>query len=579
MKTFQELKRLTKHIPEGLPTIKVALLGDSATQLLGTAIRGMGVERGFCIDLWEADYNQVERQILDPTSGYHQFGADYTIIFQSTHKLLEKYSLATQTEREALCDDRIAFIEEALRACSGHIVCFNYPETDDCVFGSYTNKLSSSFLYQVRKLNFCLMELARQHASLHICDTAALQSKFGRDKMFDANIYISTEMLLSLDILPFVASRVMDVLCSLCGRFKKCLVLDLDNTLWGGIVGDDGWENVQIGHGLGIGKAFTEFQEWIKKLKERGIILAVCSKNDERNAKEVFEKNPEMVLKVDDIAVFMANWDNKVDNIRRIQSILNIGMDSLVFLDDNPFERNMVREHIPEITVPELPEDPADYLEYLYGENLFETASFSALDADRTRQYQAEAQREMTKTSFTNEEDFLKSLSMEATVEGFTAFNIPRVAQLSQRSNQFNLRTVRYTESEVSAMATDNDYACFSFSLSDKFGENGLICVVILKKMNAETLFVDTWFMSCRVLKRGMEHFTLNTIVDYAKANGYKRIIGEYLPTAKNKMVEHHYESLGFTRMEGGDTARYELPVDGYEALTCYIATKQIFIQ
>lgn len=175
----------------------------------------------------------------------------------------------------------------------------------------------------------------------------------------------------------------MDVLCSCAGKFKKCLVLDLDNTLWGGIVGDDGWENVQIGHGLGIGKAFTEFQEWIKKLKERGIILAVCSKNDERNAKEVFEKNPEMVLKVDDIAVFMANWDNKADNIRRIQSILNIGMDSLVFLDDNPFERNMVREHIPEITVPELPEDPADYLEYLYGENLFETASFSALDADQ----------------------------------------------------------------------------------------------------------------------------------------------------------------------------------------------------
>lgn len=572
MKTFFDLKRLAKQDSDGLTTLRVALLGDSATQLLGTAINGMAVERGFRIDLWEADYDQVERQVLDRTSDYHQFDPKYTIVFQSTHKFLEKFSLAPQEEREAFCDKRFEFIKIALQLCHGKIIYFNYPEIDDCVFGSYANKIRSSFLYQIRKLNFRLMELSQNYPNLYICDVSSLQSKFGREKMFDSNIYIGTDMLFSLDILPFVASRILDIICGIQGKFKKCLILDLDNTLWGGVVGDDGWENVQIGHGLGIGKAFTEFQEWIKKLRERGIILVVCSKNEESNAKDVFEKNPEMVLRLDDIAIFIANWDNKVDNIRRIQRVLNIGMDSMVFLDDNPFERNMVRENIPEITVPELPGDPADYLEFLYGENLFETASFSVSDSDRTRQYQEEARREMTKSCFTNEDDYLKSLDMKAKVEGFTAFNIPRVAQLSQRSNQFNLRTVRYTEDQIKALAAERDrFFMFSFSLEDKFGDNGLICVVILKKEDAMTLFIDTWFMSCRVLKRGMENFTLNIIVEFAKQNGYKRMIGEYLPTMKNKLVEHHYESLGFSRIENADTQQYTLDIDKYESLNCNI--------
>ena len=286
--------------------------------------------------------------------------------------------------------------------------------------------------------------------------------------------------------------HVLSILCAVEGRFKKCLVLDLDNTIWGGVVGDDGWENIQVGHGLGIGKAFTEFQEWVKKLKNRGIIIAVCSKNDESKAKEPFEKNPEMVLKLDDIAVFVANWENKADNIRTIRDILNIGFDSMVFLDDNPFERNMVREHVPDVTVPELPEDPGEYLEFLYTQNLFETASYNEGDKDRTRQYQVEAKRVSLQRSFTNEADFLKSLNMVSEVGGFNKFNTPRVAQLSQRSNQFNLRTVRYTDTEISAIEADERYVTFSFTLSDKFGDNGLICVVIGEKQDMGTLFINT---------------------------------------------------------------------------------------
>ena len=571
MKTFQELKKLAKHTPADLPMIKIALIGDTATQFLATAIRGTGVERGYQIDLFEAEYNQVERQFLDPSSELYQSDADYIVLFQSTHKLGEKHSLLSADQQETLAEERLAFIAsicENPALADKKIICLDYPEIEDTVFGSYATKVSSSLTYQVRKLNMGLMDLSQQYANLFICDIAGLQNKLGRNIMFAPNVYVSTEMVLSIDALPYVAGRVMDIVCAIKGQFKKCLILDLDNTVWGGVIGDDGIEGIQLGHGLGIGKAFTEFQMWVKKLKQRGIIICVASKNNEETAKEPFEKHPDMVLKLEDIAVFQANWETKVDNIRTIQRILNIGFDSMVFLDDNPFERNIVRENIPGITVPELPEDPGEYLEYLYSLNLFETASYSQADKDRTKQYQVEAKRVSLQKTFSNEADFLKSLDMVSVVSGFNAFNTPRVAQLSQRSNQFNLRTVRYTEADIEAYGKDPDVIDLSFTLEDKFGDNGLIAVIIMKPQDTETLFVDTWFMSCRVLKRGMENFTLNTMVEAARQKGYKRIIGEYLPTPKNKMVEGHYLSLGFEKLEG---TRYVLDVEQYQPRECYI--------
>ena len=577
MKTFQELKKITKHMPADMPAIKVALTGDTATQFLATAIRGTGAERGYQIDLFEAEYNQVERQFLDPSSELYQTDADFIVLFQSTHKLGEKHSLLSPSQQESLAEERLAFVASVCEnpmLASKKIICLNYPEIEDTVFGSYATKVTSSFTYQVRKLNMGLMDLSQRYANLFICDIAGLQNKLGRDMMFAPNVYVSTEMVLSIDALPYVASRVMDIICAIKGQFKKCLILDLDNTVWGGVIGDDGLEGIQLGHGLGIGKAFTEFQMWVKKLKQRGVIICVASKNNEETAKEPFEKHPDMVLKLEDIAVFQANWETKVDNIRTIQRILNIGFDSMVFLDDNPFERNIVRENIPGITVPELPQDPGEYLEYLYSLNLFETASYSQADKDRTKQYQVEAQRVSLQKTFSNEADFLKSLDMTSVVSGFNKFNTPRVAQLSQRSNQFNLRTVRYTEADIEALGQDPDVIDLSFTLEDKFGDNGLIAVIIMKKQDEETLFIDTWFMSCRVLKRGMEDFTLNTMVEAAREKGYRRIIGEYLSTPKNKMVENHYPSLGFQKLEGTPTAQYVLDVEQYQPRENYIKTK-----
>ena len=577
MKTLRELKKLAK-VELDVPKMKVALLGDTATQLLVTAIKGEAIDRGIALDLYEGEYSQVERQLMDPTSELYEFDADIIIVFQSTHKLGEYHSSLTMENQILLAEERLSFIAslcENPSFANKKLIYFNYPEIEDTVFGSYANKVESSFSYQVRKLNFELMNLSRQYPNLFICDIAGLQNLFGRQFLFAPNVYMTTEMVLSVNALPYVASRVVDIIAAIKGFFKKCLILDLDNTVWGGVIGDDGLEGIELGHGLGIGKAFTEFQMWIKKLKQRGIIICVASKNNEETAKEPFEKHPDMILKLDDIAVFQANWETKVDNIRTIQGILNIGFDSMVFLDDNPFERNMVRENIPGITVPELPEDPAMYLEYLYSLNLFETASYSNADKDRTKQYQVEAKRVSLSKTFTNEADFLKSLNMVSTVSGFTKFNTPRIAQLSQRSNQFNLRTIRYTEADIENMAQDPDVIDLSFTLEDKFGDNGLIAVIIMKKQDDETLFVDTWFMSCRVLKRGMENFTLNTMVEYAKAKGYKRIVGEYIPTPKNKMVEMHYPNLGFSKIES-DPNRYVLDLTNYTPKDCYITKKEV---
>jgi FkbH-like protein len=345
--------------------------------------------------------------------------------------------------------------------------------------------------------------------------------------------------------------------------------MDLDNTLWGGVIGDDGLEGIQIGN-LGIGEAFTRLQKWAKELKERGIILAVCSKNDENNAKEPFEKHPEIVLKLEDIAVFVANWNNKADNIRYIQQVLNIGFDSLVFIDDNPAERKIVRDNLPEVTVPELPDDPAYYLDYLQQLNLFETASsVTDEDGDRTRQYQEEAKRVSIRQSFVNEDAFLQSLDMICTSIPFNKLDIPRVAQLTQRSNQFNLRTVRYTDEDINKICSDENYITRSFKLSDTFGEYGLVSLIILKKINESDLLIDTWIMSCRVLKRGLEQFALNEIVTAAKMRGFKKVIGEYIPTTKNGMVKEHYPKLGFSISEESKT--WFLDLNDFKPLNNFI--------
>jgi len=570
---FNELRKNLKKDFSGFKKIKIALLSDSASQLLNIAIRGYGYHVQLNFDIYEADYDQIDLQIFDPSSELYSFNPDFVFINRSTEKLLRNFYHKDKNEQ---ADYSVAnyqttrrYIETLAQRLKSKVIINTYPEINDNVFGNYAAKTASSFIYQLRKINLSLMDLSQNVKDLFICDLAALQNQYGYPFVFDPRLYVNADMVYSLEFQPYIAKNITDIILSISGSFKKCLILDLDNTTWGGIIGDDGPEGIQIGH-LGLGKVFTDLQLWAKQLKQRGIILAVCSKNTEEIAREPFISHPDMALRLDDIAVFVANWETKVENIRHIQSVLNIGFDSMVFLDDNPFEREMVRTGIPEVMVPELPEDPAEYLIYLRTLNLFETASFTEEDEIRTKQYQEEAKRNRLLQSFDNENDFLLNLNMLADVKPFDVFNIPRIAQLTQRSNQFNLRTIRYTEEDIKQISADPSYFTISLSLEDRFGHHGLIGIIILKKEDETTLFIDSWIMSCRVLKRGMENFTLNAIVELAVFNNFGKISAEFIPTKKNGIVKDHYLNLGFKEQEG----RWVLDVATFKETNTFITNK-----
>lgn len=572
--TFHDLKRQARKAAQEATVGKIAILGDCATQLLATAIKGCGYVRGINLEIFDADYNQIEAQVIDANSELHHFAPDYILLFMCTEKLHEAFCETEPSGRGQFAEVIFQKIEGywngILSQGPAQILQYCFVEKDDGIWGSFASKTEVSFLFQLRKLNLLLMEGAQRNKSVFLLDLNAIQSQLGSSAFFDEKFYCSAKTPVSLAAIPLAARQVIDVLDALRGRVKKCVILDLDNTLWGGVIGDDGLSGIEIGD-LGSGHAFSEFQMWLRELRRRGVLLAVCSKNNEETAKEPFEKHPDMVLRLSDISIFVANWEDKASNIRAIQQTLNIGMDSMVFLDDNPFERELVRSLIPEITVPELPEDPALYSTVLKQMNLFETASYSAEDAVRTEQYQAEAGRASLQKQFHSMDEYLMSLEMRAEAKPFDAFHYPRIAQLTQRSNQFNLRTVRYTEEDIGRIAEDGNYLTLYFTLRDKFGGHGLISVVILKK-ESDTLFVDTWLMSCRVLKRGMEEFIANSIMRLAKENGFQRVEGEYLRTQKNAMVEHLYEQMGFTPLGSG---RYEMAVESYVPQKTYIIAEE----
>lgn len=549
--TFVDLKRNAKKDFSAFPVCRLGIIGDCATQHIALSLRGWGYEKEINFEIFDSDYNQIDAQTMDPKSELYEFSPEYVCVVNCTDKLYMSFCETPLDMRSSFAEnacERMAAVWSRISANSNaRIIQFNFPVWDDRIFGDFGAKTSDSFVFQTRKLNMMLAEKSSLFKNVFICDIEGIQSRVGESALRDQKMFCIAKMPFRTDILPVIAQNVTETVLAARGKIKKCIVLDLDNTLWGGVVGDDGTDGIQIGE-LGTGHAFTHFQHWLKELKNRGIILCVCSKNNEENAKDPFINHPEMVLRLEDISVFVANWQDKAGNIRYIRDVLNIGMDSMVFVDDNPFEREVVRNLVPEITVPELPENPEDYVDFLRGEYLFGTVSYSKEDRMRTDQYRAEAERVSLQSKCTDYDDYLNSLEMVAQANAFDAYHYPRIAQLTQRSNQFNLRTVRYTEQEIENVANDDKYITIYFTLKDKFGDHGLISAVIMEKREKE-LFVNTYLMSCRVLKRGMEEFIVNTMVETARNAGFERVVGEYIPTAKNAMVSDLYEKLGFTKI------------------------------
>jgi FkbH-like protein len=545
---IHNLLRLGKS-PVAAPslTLRAALLADTASQILTGALRGMAHFRGVALDLYEGEYDQIDLQVLNPQSDLYGAKPETVILYPSIEKLAAHHAAASPIERSELASSflaRIVALHNALSAQGCQTICFNLADPGDGIFGNFANKVPASLTYQARVVNYELMRLAESNMDFHVYDLAHLQADLGRGAVSDPKIYTSARMALTPDAIRLAVRDLVSMMLVGKGGGVKCVILDLDNTLWGGVIGDDGLDRIQIGD-LGLGMAFSRFQSWIKQLKDRGLVLAVCSKNEDSNAREPFLKHPDMVLRLEDIAVFTANWKDKATNIRAIREIVEVDFSAMVFLDDNPAERALVRESFPTMWVPELPADPSEYVSYLQGLNLFETASYTAQDGQRTQSYQAEVQRRSEREKFVDEADFLGSLEMRASIQAFSRFQYPRIAQLTQRSNQFNLRTVRYTEKQIEAIAESKEKRTLAVELRDRFGDYGLISVVILDRRKGE-YFVDTWIMSCRVLGRGVENLVLNTMAAAAREDGVGRIIGEYLPTAKNGMVKEHYPKLGF---------------------------------
>ena len=550
---------------------KIAILGTYAMQFLERSIRNSAKIKGLTLDIYTADYNTTDFELLDSNSGLYEFKPDFIVWHESTLALRDQFYACEGLERGHFADKYVARVRDHLHTLRREIpqCMILFPDHsarfEDNVFGNYGNRLPISWQFQVSKINYLLHDLTSSIDNMILIHG---RPEGWVDKVTDYTLVVNADLHYTLPYIEWLSGSIVKIIESQQGRFIKCVILDLDNTLWGGIIGDDGIEGIQIGS-LGIGKAFTRLQKWLKELSKRGIILAVCSKNEEDIAKNAFLHHAEMILELDDISIFIANWESKSDNISKIQQILNIGFDSMVFLDDNPAEREIVRMHLPQVIVPELPEDPALYLPFLIEQNLFETATYAHTDGERTRKYKEESDRQQLAQTVTNMDEFLLTLQMKAKVSRFEEHDIERISQLTLRSNQFNLRTIRYSVAEVKEIMQDPAIETFSIELNDKFGNYGLISLVIVKLLDDETAFVDTWVMSCRVLKRTVEPLLMNEIVDRLRERGIKRIRGEYVPTEKNKLVKNLLPQMGFSSI--GDD-QYLLEIDSYHFLPTKIS-------
>ena len=536
--------------------LRVAILGGSTTTQLVQLVEAFLAAEGIAADLFETEYGVFRQEILTPGSDLDKFQPDLLFIatgsrdisgFPGPESSPEALIELANTEANAWG----SLWETANRRWGATVIQNNFEAIPGSVFGHYALRHSAARENYVERLNQRFADSAPKHVVLH--DLRGLAAEAGSTRWFDPRFYFEAKMPCSAECLVTYAHSVVSLVRALTGKSRKVLVLDLDNTLWGGQVGDAGAGGVVIGQGSAEGEAYLAFQHHVKQLHDRGVVLAVCSKNDEDKAREPFLSRPDMVLKTSDFSCFVANWQNKADNLSDIATRLDLGLDSFVFFDDNPLERALVRRLAPSVAVPDVPPDPTGYIQALDLNRYFEAVSFTTEDAARARYYSENAQRRELSEQTGDLESFLASLKMTARIEPINEMNIERASQLINKSNQFNLTTRRYTVAELRKMTQSSDWHTLTISLRDQLGDNGLISVILLHRQ-ADTLLIDTWVMSCRVLQRSVEQLALNQIVRAGRETGAQWISGLYIPTTRNQMVQNHYPGLGF-EADGNDGA------------------------
>ena len=548
--------------------LRLAVLGGYSLYPLHELIEHLCEVENFPVELWQGDYDNYISEIMDDGSELYSFAPQVIFMLPAERRCTYTGKLTAlrelqQAEAQRVVDSVLELARKLNEKTGAEVITTNFrlPALHD--LGAFRARTLGSD-WSFRK--WANLELGlTAPAYLHVCDWEFLANRLGGVVAHDERSWFESKQPCSPALMVELAREAAHLILSFKRAPKKVLVLDLDNTLWGGVVADDGLEGIELGDTSPRGEAFKAFQKYIATLKQRGVLLAVCSKNDYAKASEPFEKHPDMILKMEDIVCFKANWEPKSENIRAMAPELNLGLDSFVFVDDNPAEIDIVRQFAPEVTTILLGPDPSGYVAQLADCRLFEPRSITSEDAERTNQYRSDAQRKALEASVTDMASYLESLQMEAVISEFTPVDVPRLSQLINKSNQFNLTTHRRSEAEVVAVMNDPEYVDYSMRLKDRFGDHGLISVVIGKK-SGDAMQIDTWLMSCRVLKRQVEEEVLNEIIRLAKDRGCTRLEGIYLPTPKNEMVRDFYGRMGFTLVSESETKReFELRLENFQ--------------
>ena len=561
---------------------RIAVLGGSTTAEICKLLELFLLYEGIEPILYESEYNKYYEDAVFGNVELDVFQPEIIIIFTSVVNIFKSPKLGDDEETVDIKFqaemERFAQIWEKLaeRYPAAIIIQNNMELSYETKIGNLDAVESYGMTRFIEHINQGFAAYAAAHDNFYLHDLHGLAARIGLLKWPDRSQYYAYKLAMSYDVIPEVSLGLAKIIRGILGKNKKCLVLDLDNTLWGGIIGDDGMENIEIGHETPTAEAYTAFQRYVLELKERGIILAVCSKNEEDVAKTGVD-HPDSVLHVDDFVSFRANWEPKNLNIKAIAKEINIGTDSLVFIDDNPAERQLVRDTMPEVAVPEIdPVDVFSYIRAIEGAGYFEPVTISDDDRRRNASYMENKQRRELAETMKSYDDFLQSLCMEAEIESFQPIYFDRIAQLTNKTNQFNLTTCRYTHADIERMASESQYITLYGRLTDKFGDNGLVSVVIAEKIDNK-LHIRLWLMSCRVLKRGMEAMMLDALAERAEEAGCATLVGYYYKTTKNKMVADLYPSFGFKRIsQDGDDTVWELNMKGYQKQGKFIALKEV---
>lgn len=556
--------------------LKLALLSSSTVNHLLPGCRVAALRRNIHLQTFVGDYAMYLADLQDAGSALHQYDPDVLLCaFHAQHLIGSPDPALPLREAEALLDQALDRVVEVWRLIReqfrGQVIQQTILPVQNLIVGSNEHRLRGSAAALIERLNLRLRDLADEHG-VDILALDRITSDDGLRAWHDPVLWHRAKQEISPVASPGYGDLVVRLIAAQRGRSAKCLVLDLDNTIWGGVIGDDGLEGIKLGQGSALGEAYVDFQQYASQLARRGVILAVCSKNDPETARLPFERHPDMVLRPEQIACFIANWSDKAENVRQIAAQLNIGVDSLVFVDDNPFERSIVRRELPSVAVPELPEDPAHYARCLADAGYFEALHVTADDLERSGQYRVNLAREQLRASQTDLGGYLSNLDMELRWQPFDRVGLLRIVQLINKTNQFNLTTRRYTESEVTNLMADEHTLTLQLRLADRFGDNGIIGIVI-GRPEGDSIRLDTWLMSCRVLGRQVEEETLNVVVEEAHRLGACQLIGEYRPTDKNRIVSEHYRKLGFELAEETQdgASRWTMAVDHFSPRATFI--------